>query len=423
MRRLITAMLLVALLPALAAAQDGGEPRLRPISTRVLVKFTSWYGESLRERVAERAGAELIELGPYADFALLRFDEAPGEEGLARILESTGVVWAELEARYATSRFAPAMLFDYEDPLQPLQWSFRMIGMRAAHDMNFGADPGVTVAVLDTGIAYMTAGRLRQAPDLSGAIVLSGYDFVSDDDLALDEGDGSVGHGTFTAGVIAQTTHNGRGTAGIAFNASLLPVRVADRRGVARASNLARGIRFAVANGASLIVLGVAGPDESRAVADAVRFAYESGVPVIAPAGNEPAVQFPARLPEVFSVGAVDANGERAYYSPEEGPVDLYAPGGDMRPGIDANGDGLPDGVIAESFTERNFRAFGPVLMEGTSAASAHVAGAAALLLSQVGPLPPERLYRALRAGSRRFGQLHVVDAARLLLHSAEVGK
>jgi hypothetical protein len=89
-----------------------------------------------------------------------------------------------------------------------------------------------------------------------------------------------------------------------------------------------------------------------------------------------------------------------------------------MREGVDANEDGMPDGVIAESFTGRQFSSFGPVMLDGTSAAAAHVGGAAALLLSQTGPLPPDRLYRAIRAGARRWGELPILDASRLLFRA-----
>ncbi|HUX06448.1 MAG TPA: S8 family serine peptidase [Acidobacteriota bacterium] len=421
MHRTLAALVLIALFTGGAFAQSREEAELSPLASRLLVKFDASMSEAEQERVAREFGAEVEQLGPYADFVLLRFATAPSPEEIERLAYTRGVVFAERETRYRTATAAMPLQFD--DPLQPLQWAHRMINIRAAHDMNFGSDPGVTVAVLDTGIAYLATDRFPQAPDLAGTIVLTGYDFVSDDVLALDEGDGLLGHGTFLAGVIAQSTHNGRGTAGIAFNASLMPVRIADRRGVARASNLARGIRFAVAGGASLVVLGVAGPDPSRAVEDALKFAYNSGVPVIAPAGNSEVVLYPARHPEVLSVGAVDAAGERAYYSPADGPIDIYAPGGDMRPEVDADADGLPDGVIAESFLGREYRQLGPVMMEGTSAAAAHVAGAAALLLSQIGPLPPERLYKAIRSSARKLGDLSVVDAARLLFRASKIAR
>ena len=419
MQRIITVILLLSLAATAAAQEDSPRDPLRPSGTRWLVRFERAVPVAAQKELAVELGAELVRLGPYADFVLLRFDSPPKPMAAERLARTPGVVYAEREARYRTAmHLAPV---DPDDPLEPLQWSHRMINLPAALDINFGSDPSVAVAILDTGVAYADFGAHSAAPDLAGTVVLDGYDFVGGDVLALDEGDGSVGHGTFVAGVVAQTTHNARGTAGIAFNASLLPVRVAGRRGIARAAELARGIRYAVASGASIIVVGVAGPADSRAVREAVRFAYRCGVAVFAPAGNRPEVQFPARYREVLSVGAVDAAGRRAHYSPASGPVDIYAPGGDLRPGVDADSDGRPDGVIAETFRARRFGSFGPVMLEGTSAAAAHAAGAAALLLSQVGPLPPERLYSALRSSARLEGGLPLLDAARLLFRASAI--
>jgi serine protease len=293
-----------------------------------------------------------------------------------------------------------------------------MINLSTAHYFSFGADPSVTIAVLDTGVAYLNTGDRTMAPDLEGTIVYQGYDFVSDDGIAVDEGDGNIGHGTFLAGVVAQTTFNSHGSAGIAFNASILPVRVANRRGVAKAGDLARGIRYAVAGGASIILVGIAGPSDSRAVREAIELANRLNVAVIAPAGNSQEVRFPARYSQVLSVGAVDAAGKPAYYSPEEGPIDIYAPGGDIRNGVDSNDDGYPDGIIAESFRGRDFNSYEAIMLEGTSAAAAHVAGVAALLMSNEGVMTPDSLYRALRSGARILDGLPVLDAGKTLLRS-----
>jgi serine protease len=420
MRKLIATLVILGLAAAVATAQED-DRLMRPSARRWLVKFATGTTASERERIAAEVGAEPESLGPYADFLLFHFPEAPTDEAIEQLLGASGVVYAEREVRYRTAAYSIAL--ETDDPLEPLQWSHRMINLPAAHLINFGSDPAVTVAVLDTGIAYLDSGRFSAAPDLAGTIVLSGYDFVSDDDLALDEGDGKVGHGTFMAGVIAQTTHNALGTAGIAFNASLLPVRVADRRGLAWGSDLARGIRFAVANGAAVIFIGVAGQFESEAVAYAVRFAHENGVAVIAPAGNSEQSQFPARLREVLSVGAVDAAGRPAYYSPGRGPVDIYAPGGDLRQGVDADADGRPDGVIAESFMERRFNRLEPVLLEGTSVAAAHAAGVAALLISHAGPTDPDRLFRSMISSARSVHGLPLLDAARLMFRASTISK
>lgn len=418
MKKLMTFLILILLLSGSTFAQEKDDIAPTPSKVRWLVKFNVGTKPNEIESLASAMGAEVQDLGPYADFKLFLFDEAPGDETTSLFESTSGMVYAEQEARFVTTKNSAAFAMD--DPLQRYQWAHRMINLPTAHSINFGSDPGVTVAVLDTGVAYANTANHAMAPDLAGAIIYNGYDFVSEDNLALDEGDGEVGHGTFLASVIAQATYNGRGAAGVAFNAAILPVRIANRRGIARASDLARGIKYAVANGATIIVLGVAGLTDSAAVHEAVEFAYSNGVAIIAPAGNAESVRYPAAYFQVVSVGAVDAVGRRAYYSPTEGPVDIYAPGGDLRQGVDANGDGLRDGIIAESFLGRRFDRFQTVMMEGTSAAAAHVAGAAALLISQAGPLSPDALYRALRNGTRIVNGLPLLDAGKLLLRTLD---
>lgn len=421
MKKLLSIIIFIILLGGTAFTQVRDDSAPGPSRVRWLVKFETATSSSTIDAIASAIGAEVQTPGPYADFRLFLFEEAPDDEAIEFLNSSTGLVYAEREARFVTTLNAAAIPMD--DPLQRYQWAHRMINLPTAHAINFGSDPGVTVAVLDTGVAYANTADHAMAPDLAGAIIYNGYDFVSEDNLALDEGDGEVGHGTFLAGVIAQATYNGRGAAGVAFNAAILPVRVANRRGVARAGDLARGIKYAVANGATIIILGVAGVTDSAAVRDSIEFAFRNGVAIIAPAGNAEQVRYPAAYFQVLSVGAVDAAGKRAYYSPTSGPIDIYAPGGDLRQGIDANGDGRRDGIIAESFLGRRFDRFIPVLMEGTSAAAAHVAGAAALLVSQVGPLSPDELYHALRNGTQSNEGLPILDAGRLMLRTFDISR
>ena len=136
---------------------------------------------------------------------------------------------------------------------------------------------GITVAVLDTGIAYRDDGsRFRRSPDFAAGQFVKGYDFVDHDRVPLDEN----GHGTHVAGTIAEKTNNGIGLVGLAYRAKLMPVRVLDRNGSGQADDIARGIHFAVAHGADVINMSfnfgcgksVPGIDEE------LRDAYRTGV-------------------------------------------------------------------------------------------------------------------------------------------------
>ena len=420
LKNLILLLLLLSFSIA-AVAQDSDDGLLSASKNRWLVKFGKEVKESDIKGIAYRLGAEYKNLGPWSDCSLLIFPNAPGPQQIRQLQETPGLVYAEMEGRFQTTVNYEALGED--DPLEYLQWSHKMINLNKAHVYNLGADPGVLIAILDSGIAYTPYQAFGRAPDLAGTIIYDGYDFVSDDNMAVDEGDGQIGHGTFLAGVVAQTTYNRRGTSGIAFNSSLLPVRVVNRRGFARASDLARGIRYAVANGASIVLLGVAGVTDNRAVKDAVDFAYANNIPVIAPAGNSEFALYPAVYDNVLSVGAVDAAGDRAYYSPSRGAVDILAPGGDMRPGIDADGNGVSDGIIAESFLGKKFKEFKHILVDGTSPAAAITAGTAALLISQKRGITPDSLYYLLCSKSRKGKKIPLLNAGRVLSESSAIGR
>jgi len=242
---------------------------------------------------------------------------------------------------------------------------------------------GVTVAVLDTGIAYRNQGqRFLRSPDFSASQFVKGHDFIDDDRLPLDEN----GHGTHVAGTIAERTDNGVGLTGLAYRAKLMPVRVLDRHGRGQASDIAAGIRFAVAHGADVINMSfnfgcgkkVPGVDE------ALREAYAEGVVTVASAGNlgsETCVSEPATGPRVIGVGGTTEGGCLGDYSLPGKGVDLLAPGGGIPVG------GCPS-VSARSIYQVTLRPGStrtfaiPGNYVGTSMAAAHVSAVAAMVLA-----------------------------------------
>jgi serine protease len=242
---------------------------------------------------------------------------------------------------------------------------------------------GVTVAVLDTGIAYRAyRKRFRHSPDFTASQFVKGYDFVDDDRLPLDEN----GHGTHVAGTIAEKTNNGIGLTGLAFRAKLMPVRVLDAHGRGRADEIAKGIRFATANGADVINMSfnfgctraVPGVDE------ALRQAYHRGVVAVASVGNlgsEACVAPPATGPHVIGVGGSTEGGCLGNYSLAGRDVDVIAPGGGSPvigcPSISAGS------IFQVTLKDGSTRRFGePGNYIGTSMAAAHVSGVAAMVLA-----------------------------------------
>jgi serine protease len=249
---------------------------------------------------------------------------------------------------------------------------------------------GITVAVLDTGIAYRTKSpRFARSPDFTSSQFTSGYDFVDDDRLPLDEN----GHGTHVAGTIAEKTNNGVGLAGLAFRAQLMPVRVLDKHGRGEADEIAKGIRFAMKHGADVINMSfnfecgkqVPGVDE------ALRQAYRRGVVTVASVGNlgsEACVAPPATSPHTIGVGGSTEGGCLGDYSLAGIAVDLLAPGG----GKPATGcPSVSAGPIYQvTFKGHNTRRFAePSDYVGTSMAAAHVSGVAAMILAS-GTLDPK---------------------------------
>jgi len=242
---------------------------------------------------------------------------------------------------------------------------------------------GVVVAVLDTGVAYRAQGtRFRRSPDFAPDRFVPGHDFVDDDRLPLDEN----GHGTHIAGTIAGWTGNGIGMTGLANRARVMPVRVLDSQGRGNAAQIAKGIRFAVANGADVINMsfnfqcGRPVP----AVDEALREAYRAGVVTVASGGNlgsETCVSPPATGPHVIGVGGATEGACPGVYSLPGTAIDLLAPGGgEPAPGCASSAARPIYQVTLRPGSERRFHIPGNYV--GTSMAAAHVSGVAAMVLA-----------------------------------------
>jgi hypothetical protein len=284
------------------------------------------------------------------------------------------------------------------DPSYPQQWGLAKIRCPEAWDRTTGS-ANVTVAVVDTGVDL-------DHPELAGLLV-AGQDMV---DLGPNpgpprpgwvwEGDfngrdnnpqDEVGHGTHVAGTIACASNDGTGVAGVTWGCRLMPVKVLNRArrlsdnrisGFGTSVDIAAGIRWAADNGARIINLSLGGPGNDQVTANAVAYALSRGCLVVAAMGNtgDAVPQFPAALPDVLSVGAVDANDVRAGFSSMGPHIDVAAPGVGILSTLWDNGYGT---------------------MDGTSMASPHVAGVAALMLSCNGALTPAQLRQMIRDSAR----------------------
>jgi serine protease len=307
---------------------------------------------------------------------------------------------------------------------QQLQWNFLAGGFGIdapaawAHAIAAG-NPGarnVTVAVLDTGVAYASRGRYRRSPDLAGAHFVKGWDFVDRDPYPEDHN----GHGTHVASTIAERTNNGIALTGLAYEARIMPIRVLNSRGEGDARDIAAGVRFATRHHANIINLSLefsasVRAREIRPLLRALAAAHRKGILLVAASGNEGAssVVYPARAPNVISVGATTEHGCLSDFSNYGPGLDLVAPGG----GSDADLAGDPDchpleppgrDIYQMTFAGHNPAVFGlPSGYEGTSMAAPHVSGVAALIIASrvLGAHPsPAAIEARLKATARDLG-------------------
>ena len=203
-----------------------------------------------------------------------------------------------------------------DDPLWNHQWAMRVVDAPAAWPTADGS--GITVAVIDTGV-------LLTHPDLVGQLV-PGRDIIADDDDPNDE----HGHGTHVAGIIAAASNNQTGIAGAAPGTRIMPVRVLDSDGEGTSWHVAQGIIWAVDNGADVINLSLGGRD-SLAVSEAVRYAIDNDVVVVAAAGNNGhqgnVASWPGADPNSLAVAAIDSSLRTASFSTRGSYIDVAAPG------------------------------------------------------------------------------------------------
>jgi thermitase len=348
----------------------------------VLVHFGEGTTAEMRAALVAEMGGTLVTWMPQINVAEIRLpvQGAVSIASLPTVSNALSTARANGIVTYAEADMVVSATYAPNDPDfsdETMSYGLQQIQALDAWDIVTGSQQ-IVIAVIDSGIHL-------DHPEFAGRLA-AGYDFIEEDSVP---NDGS-GHGTHVAGVIAAALDNDEGIAGVCPNCRLMPVKVLNNNNLGSWSQLAQGILFAVDNGARVLNLSLGASVPSATVASAVDYAVQSGVTVIAAAGNynSDAPFYPAALDGVIAVGATTKKGLRWSKSDYGSYIDLVAPGD----------------LIYSTYHDMDNIYHGYTYMSGTSMAAPFVSGVAGLLLS-VGPkLSAADIEDALLLGAEDLG-------------------
>lgn len=312
------------------------------VPDQVIIKYDENVSTETMRRLTGGVEADVISGIEAIGVFVLSVPSGGVDAVISELSQQTGVVYVEPNYYVSSTEIVP------NDPGWGNQYNMTAIRAPAGWALNTGA-VWVTIAILDTGVDL-------SHPDLFVRI-LPGYDFVNNDNDPQDDN----GHGTHVAAIAAASTNNGEGVAGVNWGANILPVKVLNSSATGTYANVAAGIVWATENGAQVINLSLGGPAPSFVLNDAVNYAYQRGVILVASTGNAgaPSVLYPAAYDPVIAVGATDSGNNLAGFSNYGPEVDVVAPGVNIYSAFPGGGYGY---------------------RSGTSMSAPHVSGLAALL-------------------------------------------
>ena len=360
-----------------------------PAAAVILIQFRQTPGQFQLAQLAADLGGEVTAEIPQIGWSVLRVPAgqeqaalkrawnhpaviSAGLDVLVRVIDPPGTVDLQVESTYCHPDDA-----DFEG-----QWALNLLGAPAFWQTGSGA--GLIVGVLDSGIQLNHPDLFTQIWTNQAEIAAN---FIDDDSNGkIDDIHGwhfynsglqnanvsdDFGHGTHVSGIIA-AANNGSGTSGVAPASQIMPVKVLDQYGQGHASDIAAGIIYAVDNGAQIINLSIGTSEDIPILKNAIEYADSQGAIIVAAAGNDGtnSVDYPAKYPQVLAVAASDSCDLRASFSDYGAEIEITAPG--VR--ICSTGYCAP----TRDCSNPNFYFY----KSGTSMASPHVAGVAALIWS-----------------------------------------
>ena len=347
---------------------------------------------------------------------------------------------------YAEPNYIYHSLVIPDDPYFDIQWALNQdndcdIDAPEAWDIETG-DENVVIAILDTGVDWDHPDLadniwINPGEDLNGNCIVDpsdfnnidddkngfiddirGYDFVNTTNSVASGEDGTIpdnnpmdfhGHGTHCSGIASAVTNNNEGIAGVCWNCSIMPVRVGYKAlsglGTMDLDDCAYGLVYAADNGADVISMSWGGNSESQLEKDAIDYAYNKGVVLVAAAGNNnadldnyPLPFLPAEYENVIAVAATDSTDNRAKFSNYGFQIDVAAPGVN----------------IYSTFPNNSYKK-----TNGTSMACPYVAGLTALILSKKPDLNPMEIRTIIHSSTDTINTDKYVGFGRINAYNA----
>lgn len=411
--------------PPLLPTRDFQVPRPQIFQTEepeyvpgeILVKFKAEVGALSMRNALRAEGLQTLEVSPQS--GVMRVQVTPGREAeaITALQAQEGIAFAELN-------YILTALGDPNDSGYSQQWALKNTGQTGgtpdadidapeAWDIHTGGS-NVIIAVLDTGVDLdhedLEAKIWTNSDEIPSNDIdddyngykddVNGWDFCNSPDVYNictspqdSVPDDEYGHGSHVSGIAAASGNNGKGIAGVSWGATIMPVKVLDQWGNGTLGSIVSGIDYAVANGADVINMSLGARNSSwpcgwSSMEEALNNAVSQGVLVVAAAGNDGqyGVNCPAAYDQIMAVGATTHNDTRAGYSNYGPRLDISAPGGD--------GSSPIYSTIPGSYGS----------MYGTSMATPHVAGLAALLWSFAPGLTHEEVRDIIQSSADDLG-------------------
>ncbi len=390
---LASSLLIIWLLLAGPGLAQGGASPSPPapafVSGEIIVKFKAQIGALGAQKIVRTAGLKLLAISPRSE--LVRVQVTPGREA-----ETLAALAARPDVEFATYNYQIYALDTPNDPEFSRQWNLHNTGQTGglvdadidgpeAWDIDSGGS-NVTIAIIDTGV-YLSHEDLQaniwlngdEIPanglddDLNGYVDdYQGYDFYNNDANPDDDN----GHGSHVAGIAAARGNNSRGIAGVSWAARIMPLKILSATGGGNFYDLQEAIYYAADNGADAINMSTGGYCNSSwdsVIQPALNYAVARNVLLVAAAGNTGSnyILCPAAMPGVMAVGSSTARDQRALTSNFGLLLDVVAPGELIYSTYPAHISYRPQ-CYTLAYCE----------ISGTSMASPHVAGLAALIWS-----------------------------------------